>query len=145
MTAQWLGAGAVLLPILALLFSKKLAAAWLPPTCLVSLVCLAAAGLLEGAPTFLMILGATAALASWDLMNLDRSMAGSASSETVRRFEKRHALSLAIALGLGLLMATSGKLFSLQIPFALLILLVLFDLFSLDRVSRYLGNRNARG
>ena len=133
-----LGAALVLLPILALLFSQKSAAGGLPATCLVSLVALAAAGLLAGAPAYLMIPGAAAALAGWDLANLERTMQGSSSSPTARRFEKRHALSLAIALGFGLFMAATGRLVSLEIPFVLLILLVVIDLFSLDRVTHHL-------
>jgi hypothetical protein len=141
---QWVAAGLVLVPIIAASFYRRFPAAWLPSACLVGLVCLAAAGLLVGAPTVLMFLGATAGLAAWDLMNLDRVMESGSSSNTASRFEKMHALSLTLALGIGLLMAGSGELFSLRLPFVLLILLILLDLLSLDRVSRYLGRRNAR-
>ena len=138
MAGQWLGAGAVLPPILALLFAGRFPVAWLPHACLLSLVCLAAGGLLAGAPAFLMIPGAAAALAAWDLVNLDRVMAGRPSSPTARRYEQQHAVTLAAALGLGLMLAGAGRLLPLQIPFVLLVFLVLVDLFSLDRMSRYL-------
>jgi hypothetical protein len=143
-TGHWGGAGVVLLPIIAALLYRKSPATWLPSACLVSLVCLAAAGLLAGAPAVLMILGATAGLAAWDLMNLDRMMESSSSSNAASRFEKRHALFLMLALGLGLLMAMSGAIFSLRIPFILLVLLILLDLYSLDRITRYLRS-SARG
>jgi hypothetical protein len=143
MVGQWMGAGAVLAPTIAGLFSTRFRVAWLAFACLVSFVGLAAVGLLEGAPAFLMILGATAALAGWDLHHFDRSMEGSAPSETARQYEGYHLRSLALALGFGLLIAVAGALFSLRIPFVFLIVLVLLDLFSLDRVFRYLKNRRS--
>jgi hypothetical protein len=142
-SGHWGAAGVVLLPIIAAALYRKFPATWLPSACLVGLVFLAAAGVLLGAPTVLMIVGATASLAAWDLLNLDRMMESSSSVTTAGRFEKRHILFLLLALGLGLAMAVSGAIFSLRIPFVLLVLLILVDLFSLDRISRYL-RRSAR-
>jgi hypothetical protein len=144
MTGQWIATALVLAPGFAWLYSQKFPFTWPAPACLIGFVFLAAFGLFEKSPAFLMVLGATAASASWDLQNLDRSMAGSSPTETARQFEKNHIQSLAIALGLGLLVAGTGLLFALQVPFVLLILLVILDLFSLDRVYRYLRNRKAR-
>jgi hypothetical protein len=138
MTAYWFVAAAVLAPVGALLFSKKFKAGWVPDLCLFGLVCLAAAGLLLQAPPLLMVLGTTAGLAAWDLENLDRRVGTGEATPSARRFEQRHLLVLAAALGLGLLMAALGRLVAIQIPFVLLLALVIFDLFSLDRVSRYL-------
>jgi hypothetical protein len=138
-------AGAALLPIAALWFVRRYPAAWLPSACLVSLVCLAAGGLFTRAPALLMISGATAALAAWNLVNLDRAVTGSPPSETVVRLEQKHLFTLAAALGLGLLMAAAGKLLAFQIPFVLLIVLVMLDLFSLDRMFRYLKHSRTRG
>lgn len=145
MAGQWWAAGAVLLPIAALWFEGRLPAAWLPSASLVSLVCLAAGGLFVRAPAFLMISGATAALAAWNLVNLDRAMAGSLPVRAESRLEQKHFLTLAAALGLSLLLAAAGKLLPLQIPFALLIVLVLLDLLSLERVIRYLKTPSTRG
>jgi hypothetical protein len=134
MAGQRWAASAVLLPTAALWFGRRLPAAWLPSASLVSLVCLAAGGLFVRAPAFLMISGATAALAAWNLVNLDRAMAGSLPVRAESQIEEKHFLTLAVALGLSLLLAAAGKLLPLQIPFALLIVLVLLDLFSLGRV-----------
>jgi hypothetical protein len=137
-SAYWFVAPVVLAPIGVLLFSEKITAGWIPDACLFGLVCLAAAGLIIQAPPLLMLLGATAGLAAWDLENLDRRMAMGEPSPSARRFEQRHVLILLAALGLGLLLAALGRLVAIQIPFVLLLALVIFDLFSLDRVSRYL-------
>jgi hypothetical protein len=144
-TGQWVGAILVFLIILAWPFSQRFHLTWSAPACLVSLVFLAAAGLLAGAPAFLMIPGAVAALAAWDLLGLDRTMQGSSPSETARQFEQNHIRSLALALGLGVLVAVTGSLLILQFPFIILIGLVLLNLFGLDRVFWYLKNRRARG
>ncbi len=135
MAGQWVGASIVFLPVLALFFSRRLKSAWLLPSlCLVSLVGLAAFGLWVGAPTLLMILGATAALAAW---NLDLRETSSL-TVTARRFEYKHIQSVALALGLGLVIAAGVRLVPLQIPFVFLVLIILLNLFSLDRVTRYL-------
>jgi hypothetical protein len=141
MVGHWIGAIPVFLTILAWPFTQKSHLAWAAPACLVSLVFLAGAGKLAGAPAFLMIPGAAAALAAWDLQELDRSIQGGSPSETVRQFEKNHIRALTIALGAGVVMAVTGSLITLQVPFVIFIGLVLLNLYSLDRVFRYLRNR----
>jgi hypothetical protein len=140
MAGFWPAGIAALLPLaglglaaLAALAARR-PAGWLPAVCLAALVCLAGGGLLAGAPVLLMIGGATAALAAWSLANLDRALAGVPPSESEARLERVHLLTLALALGLGLLLGAAGALLPLPIPFALLVALVLLDLYSLDRV-----------
>jgi hypothetical protein len=145
MIGQWIGAVLVFLILLAWPLSNRFHLAWAAPACLVSLVFLAAAGLLEDTPAYLMIPGAAAALAAWDLQDLNCSMQGCSPSETARQFEKNHIRSLAIALGIGVLMAVTGSLITLHVPFAILIGLILLNLYSLDRIFSYLRNRRARG
>ncbi len=142
--AQWVGAGLVLATSIAILFSNRLAAAWSPSACLVILVGLAVVGLFQGAPAFAMLPGTAAALAVWDLMNLDRTMGVSSSSGTAGRFETRHIQMLSLAIGLGVVMAFSGKLVPLPIPFVLLVLVILLDMFGLDRLSHRLAGRPGR-
>ncbi len=113
------------------------APAFLQPACLVGIFCISAAGILAGAAAFAMILGATAALAAWDLFSVNRPI-GAAASATARTYERRREVSLALALAAGLLLIATGKLLALRIPFVLVVLLVLLDAFSLDRLSRYL-------
>lgn len=142
--AQWNGAGIVLAASAAILFSKRLAASWFTSACLMILVGLAVVGLFQGAPAFAMIPGATAALAVWDLLNLDRTMRINSSSGTAGRFEKRHVQTLSVALGLGVVMAFSGKLVPLPIPFVLFVLLILLDMYGLDRLSHRFAGRPGR-
>ena len=135
-SAQWL-AWAGLIPAIALLLTRRVAANWLPYAALVAFVGMAAAGLLLGCTPSLMVLSATAALASWDLDNLERSFGGSPHP----LLGKRHIQILLPALGLGLLLALAGEMISLSLPFIVMLLLVLLLLLSLDRVSRYLNQR----
>jgi hypothetical protein len=120
-------------------------AAWQQPAfqesaCLAALFCISAIGILAGADAFAMILGATAGLAAWDLFSTNRPTAaagaGTARGSTARSYERRRGLVLALALAAGLLLAVAGKLLPLRIPFVVVVLLVLVDAYSLDRLAR---------
>jgi hypothetical protein len=137
MTGYWPAGIAALLPLAGLGYAARRPSESLPVVCLIALACLAAGGVLARAPALLMIAGATAALAAWRLSYLDRALAGVPPSPAAARLQRVHILTLTLALGLGLLLAAAGALLSLQIPFALLIALVLLDLFSLERTFRY--------
>jgi hypothetical protein len=100
---------------------------------------------------------------AWDLANLERSMAGTSTrhegaavqgTSTPRecaavqgsgmarakmRYEKRHARFLACALGAGLLGAAGALLLPLRLSFIVMFLLVVLDLFCLERVACYLS------
>lgn len=120
--------------------ARRPQAAWAQPAfqesaCLAALFCLAAIGILAGAEAFPMILGATAALAAWDLLATNRPTAA-ANAGTARSYERRRAMLLALALAGGLLLAVAGKLLPFRIPFVVVVLLVLLDAYSLDRLSR---------
>ena len=109
---------------------------WLPPACLVLSVGLAAVGLLLGAPPLLMILASTTALGAWDLALLDRSLGEvtqGSHPEGVGALEARRARSLALALGLGLLLAGLGRFLSFQLPFGAMAVLVILDLLALTK------------
>jgi hypothetical protein len=91
-------------------------------------------------PSVLMILSATFALASWDLVLFDHILADNpiSSTQTIVLFQNRHYRSLALALGLGLLIVLVGRTIQLQISFVIIGLLVLLALFSIDRIWRAL-------
>jgi hypothetical protein len=135
---QWVALAAVLIVFLGWLRARQWLSSWLPVAALVGAVGLAAAGLLVGAPPVLMILGATLALASWDLVRFDHSVTGDPSAKTIARLEKKHFESLALALGPGLLVAVAGRMIRFQIPTGVMILLVIVALLCLDRVRRML-------
>ncbi len=121
-----------------------LASKW--PTTVLPLVAFAisiawdAVGLLVSAPALPMILSATFALASWDLVLFDHSLAGNpiSSTSTIALFQNRHYRGRALALGLGLLIVLVGRTIQVQISFVIIGLFVLLALFSIDRIWRAL-------
>ena len=120
--------------------ANKWPATLLPLAALVISIAWAAAGLLASASSFLMILSATFALASWDLVLFDHILADNpiSSTPTIALFQNRHYRSLALALGLGLLIVLAGRTIHVQISFVIIGLLVLLALFSIDRIWRAL-------
>jgi hypothetical protein len=123
------------------LLTLKMNAERLPVAALVFSVLLAAFGLFDQAPPALMIVGSTAALACWDLALLDHSLKGSVWPETAGYLEKKHVQSLVLSLGIGLLLAVFTMYFTLRVTFGWMVLLVIADLFCLDRVWRYVSLR----
>ena len=120
--------------------AHKRPATSLPLAAFVISIAWGAAGLLASAPSWLMILSAAFALASWDLVLFDHSLADNpiSSAPTIALFQNRHYRSLALALGLGLLIVLVGRTIHMQISFVIIGLLVLFALFSIDRIWRVL-------
>lgn len=138
MAGQLAALAVVSIAFLAWLRARQHLSNWLFSAALMVTVSLAAAGLLVGAPPLLMILGATLALASWDLVRFDHTPASDSSATAITGLEKKHFESLALALGPSLLVAATGRMFRFQIPFGVMILLAIFAFFCLDRVWRML-------
>ena len=134
----WVLACVVPLPGVLLLFHHRIHGGWVPPLFLAVMMCAAAAGALAGAPALLLILGASFALAAWDLADFSRSVRFSRSQQPPAALERRHAVSLAKATGLGLLAACGGALLSFRLPFIVMILLVIADLVCLGLALRAL-------
>jgi hypothetical protein len=97
-------------------------------------------GLLLAAGPELMILSAALALAGWDLLLWEHALPADLPAAMLSRLAVSHYRSLALALALGLLAALAGGLLRLQLPFGVLIFLVLLALVSLDRLWRALSN-----
>jgi hypothetical protein len=131
----WVGSCLAILPGTFSFFSNKFPGRWLPPVFLWSTFGAAAVGILLGASAPFALFGAAFSVAAWDLMNLDRSIAGSEQTHTAR-FERKHAASLGLALGVGLLLAEGGLALSLPLPFPVFLLLVALDVFCLSRIFR---------
>jgi hypothetical protein len=136
---QWMGAGLAIILIAAWWLARKYPDADLGFICLLSSVCLAVAGQLSGAMAVLMTCGAGAALAAWDLLELDESLKGD--EPQTREYESRHLQALALALGSGLLLAILGRLLNFQMPFIVVALSVGVLLFGLDRVWLHIKKR----
>jgi hypothetical protein len=137
---QWLALVAVILPLLAWLFSARWPYRWLPLAGLVLSVSLSGAGLFLGAAPVLMILSATLALAGWDLMLWENDLPADLPAALLSRLAYSHYRALALAVGLGLLAALAGRFLHLQLPFGILIVLILLALFSLERLWHTLGD-----
>jgi len=134
---QWLLALAALAPASAMLLAQKPDRHWLSSVSLAAVVILSAAGLLLGGPSLLMVLGSTAALAAWDLLNFTHAISGSL-PDHARQMESAHLKSLALALGSALMVITIGLTIRLHVPFIVIFPLALLALFCLDRVLREL-------
>ena len=113
-----------------------LAAGW-SGVVFIGLVGLAAAGVCAGAAPLLMILGATFALAGWDLAHWESFVAAGLPPEALARFEWRHYAYLTLALGLGTLAAIFGREISFQLPFGVLVVLAMLLFLGVDRVLHF--------
>ena len=134
MVRQWIGAAIAILIGPAWLLARKYPASLLPLICLLMSIAMAVAGMLMGSPPVLMIFGATLALAAWDLVLLSSVLGEHSLTEQTQLFESQHLRSLLLALGSGLLVVFLGRFLTIQVPFLVLVLLVAFLLFALDRV-----------
>ncbi len=138
MAGQWLGVAAASLTCPAWLLARKYPATWLPFICLLMSISLAAAGILSRSTFWLMICSSGFSLATWDLILLNHTLGNKPSSEQTRQFERKHLQSLTPALAAGLLAGSLGHFFILQIPLAVLIILIALVLFGLDRAWAYI-------
>jgi hypothetical protein len=138
MAGQWMGALVAILTGPAWLLARKYPGSQLPLFCLLASVGLAVAGRLIGSPPLLMIFASALALAVWDLLYLDSALGNTSPVEQTRRYESRHLQSLTLALGSGLLATWLGSFLTVQIPFIVLVLLLAFILFALDRIWGYI-------
>jgi hypothetical protein len=130
---KWILALIAVLLAPAWLFAQKYADTWLPFLCLLTSAGLAVVGILIGSSSLWMFLGSGFSLAVWDLLLFNAALGNNPSGEQTRLYEIKHIQSLALALSFGLLLVFLGRLFTIQIPFALLILFILSVLFGLDR------------
>jgi hypothetical protein len=137
-TRPWTALFVLVFTLLAWLFAIKWPDGFLCSSALVLSVGLAAAGLLNGAAPLWMLLGATLALASWDVVLWNRASADNSLSTSLDLFDRKHYQNLALALGSGLLAAVVGRLVHFQVPFGWMVILVILALFSLERIWRTL-------
>jgi hypothetical protein len=118
------------------LLARRWPQTWLPSIALVVTVGLAVIELCQGAPPLLMLAAAALALANWDLALLDRLPPGSSSFRELTLLETKHYQSLLLALGLAFPVVLIGRIVHFQVPFGIMILLVILAFFGLARVWR---------
>jgi hypothetical protein len=140
---QWLGAVLAIIAGFAWLLARKYPASGLPHICLFVSIGLAVTGSQTGASSLLMIYGSGISLGVWDLLYLNNSSSRNFADGQTRRYENEHLLSLALALGSGMIIASLGHFLKLQIPFVVLLLFVVLAIFGLDRIWGYLKKRSA--
>jgi hypothetical protein len=137
-SGQWVGLALEGITLAAWLAARGRENAWLGTVALVASSALAAVGLWAGGSPYLMLPGATLALASWDLTLFDHSLADNPPGPVVARLEWKHYQSLALVLGIGLMAAVAGRIILVQLPFVVLLLLVAVLVFCLERAWRTL-------
>lgn len=125
-----------LLSALAMVFTYRWPFAGLATTALVGFTGLAAYGLLAHADSLLMLTGAAAALAGWDLAleEIRRSRDANPDGALAGALERSHLRSLALAIGAGLLAAVIGQNLQVRLPFIVVALLVGLGVWMLERV-----------
>ena len=121
---------------------KKQSVAWSDSTFLLVYTVLAAAGVVIDLSVALMVITSAFTLASWDLLRFEQGLVGNASSHTDMALEKHHLRSLAVALVTGLLFAMLSLYIRLQLPFIVIVSLVLIALGGLTYGVQYI--RKAR-
>jgi hypothetical protein len=144
LAGQWIGILVAILVAPIWLLAQKRPASWLPYICLSLSVVLAVIGTLIGSPVLFMTLGSTVALAVWDLLWLDAALGNDPTTEPSRQYEYKHIRSLLLALGIGLLAILLGHFVTIRLPFIILILLIAFILFAMDRTLGYLKKTGKR-
>ncbi len=97
-------------------------------------VCIAAYGLLNAVPEFLMIAGVSFALATWELE--DRLPNGMESSipSYAKTYERLHLLRLGVATAIGLVVAELCLFVKYDLPFSMVLIIAVLVLFSIYRL-----------
>jgi hypothetical protein len=125
---QWPGGCAVASLGVILLFHGRTRRAWPGPLFLGGTTAAAAAAALAGAPAWLVVPGAALALAAWDVADFRRFLASDGSARPAGDLQRRHFASLGRALALGLVPAGGALALGVQMPFVVMLLLVILDL-----------------
>jgi hypothetical protein len=138
-TPAWMAALVTVFALLAWLCALQWPFGFPAEWALILSVILAGAGLLSGAAPVWMLFAATLALAGWDILLWDRSLAKAAPAAGLTLLERKHYQSLAAAVGVGLLVLLSGRWLRFQLSFGWMVLLALLALFSLERIRKALA------
>jgi hypothetical protein len=153
LTALCLAAGFMLagywliLPVLLAIFllwflARNKAVFWSASGLLLAMIALAAIGILLGLSRVLMLVACTAALVSWDLIQFTHSIPGIPQRESEAALERYHLQSLALTAFPGFLLAVIGSYVNLDLPFILIIFLVLVTMGGLGYSLQFILKKN---
>jgi hypothetical protein len=134
LAGQWIGILCAIGLGFIWLFARKNTGTWLPHICLAASIILTTTGTLTGSYFSLSIIGSGFSLVVWDLLLFGASLKQTTFGDQTRRFENTHLRSLSMAAGFGILAGIIGRSLHLQIPFFLLVLMIIVAIFGLDRV-----------
>jgi hypothetical protein len=137
-TVKWIILLGGLLVLPAWLAAVKWGSGFFPTTAMVLSISLAVVGLLMSASTVWMILAATFGFAGWDILLFQNNLGDDRPAQWADPLEKQHYRNLTTALGLGLLVAVTGSMIRIQIPFGWMILLAAIALLGLEGLLRNL-------
>jgi len=104
---------------------KKQSIFWSTSSVLIVYVVLATIGITVDISLYLMIVGCTAALASWDLMLFNQGLSGNSLHKQNTPIDQYHLQSLALAVSAGLIMALTSSSINPNFPFGVIVILVL--------------------
>jgi hypothetical protein len=85
-----------------------------------------------------MVTGLGFGLAAWDLLLLDDTLGATPARVQIGRYESAHIKSLTVSLGCGLVLSILGHLFTLRVPFIVLLGFAVAALLGLDRIWVYI-------
>lgn len=122
--------------------SKPQTIVYLPTVLFGSYLFLASFGIWIGLGRFVMLYGCILALASWELQLFQQGLVGKPDHLNIKLLERYHLKSLSIVVVLSFIATTIGLNFQLKIPFGVILLLVLFVGFVLERVYFYLAQKS---
>jgi hypothetical protein len=136
---QWIGLVCVLGLGSLWIYARNKYVAWVPHLLFLSSLALAAIVILMGAQPVLVIIGSGFSLITWDLYLLNSDLQDSPIKEPARRYENRHLQLLMAAAVAAIFVAILGRFVTINLPFILLVVLILLALFGLDRLWSLLG------
>ena len=97
----------------------------------------AVGGVILGAPSYLMIAGAVASLAAWDLSDFNSSHSQSELHPLMTRFQQKRGKLLGLSLASGLLIAEIGLFIKIKLPFVVVLFIGSLVLFCLYKIIRF--------
>lgn len=117
---------------------------WPVSSQLVVYVFLAAVGVAVNLSLPLMVIGCTAALASWDLTRFNQSLVGNPPPEAQGLLEKYHMQSLTVMCGASLLLVSISSIINMQLPFGVIVFLILTAVGCLVYSVKYISEKAGR-